>query len=373
MAFHGRKQKTRKGKCLDCDKAVGWERRHGVFHLVEKDGGALHIPCAKCGVSSVDCKGFHPDMPKVEMPEPIPEPDEVDVETPDEADLWSAVNAITRAVTGMGTRVGELESRPIPEPKAQTIEIRGLPVPPETPEDASDLAHEGMPELLQCLTRDLPVFVHGEAGTGKSHAGRAAAKAMGLEYRECIMGPSDPASKLLGLRMIDGTIVKTQVREAWEHGGVLLFDEVCASNPSVLTVLNNAIESGRLDFPDGPIMRHKDCRMMLADNTDGERVSAHYPTRRVLDPAFLSRFYRFEWVRDEALETAVATSRAAGDDEALATCLEFYRRVRAREWPVPVSVRSLYKSCVMLAHSDFSFEKVRRACYPSRIIEGMAS
>jgi len=214
-------------------------------------------------------------------------------------------------------------------------------------------------------------MIHGEAGTGKSFAGRASAKAMGIPYRECIMGPSDPASKILGLRMIDGSIVRTAVREAWEHGGVLLFDEVCASNPAVLTVLNNAIESRFLAFPDATIEQHADCRIMLADNTDGERVSTHYTTRRVLDPAFLSRFYRFEWTRDEALETAVATARAVGDTAALDTCMAFYRQVRTREWPVPLSSRSLYKSVSMLAHSDLSFDKIKRACYPSRIIAGM--
>jgi hypothetical protein len=316
-----------------------------------------------------------PEEPQ-EAPEEPQEPREDD--TDDEASLWSVVNglvnsftAFRRGIDTLSRRVDDLAARPVPTTE-RVIKLEGLPVPPQTPEAEADISHKAMHLLIHNAHRSINSFIYGEAGTGKSHAAAAVARALGIDYYECILGPADTGSKIVGVTLLDGTVTRTPVREAWENGGLILFDEVCTANPAILTMLNNAFETGYLNFPDGRIKRHADCRIILADNTDGETPSTHYATRRVLDPAFRSRFARFAWDRDEALEVAVATSRGAGDQAAVDTCLAFYRKVRAREWPCEVSARSLYLSVQMYAHSDLDFEtEVKPACYPARVLQGL--
>lgn len=427
MAFKGAKQKTRKGFCLDCE-AVGrtvkvrWIRNHSKFHLVESAAGAnikdrwqgqdlepLHMPCpnGKCGDLTQDqrCGSPEPHTASTPLPDPAsttsdsiapigPDNSAWDAPqasvaraqaVPQQDDDTTLLDTVARALAATLAVKRDLDAlRKHVDTKADNskavrvikVDISGRP-DDAPPLSQSDLAHESMPLLLHTVVRSGPkrhpsgVFMTGEPGGGKSFAAEAIARILGVPFYEQSLGPSDTKAAIVGTLLASGPRITTPIREAWRNGGVLLLDEVCTANPAVLTLLNNATESGRLVCYDETIEAHPDLKLILADNTDGENVSAHYPTRRIMDPAFRGRFARIHWAADHKLSAAVAKGLAAGDDVALAESLTFYRRIRAREWPVPVTARSLYQSVGLTAHSDLKLADVKALCYPSAILEAL--
>jgi hypothetical protein len=424
MAFKGAKQKTRKGFCLDCERVgrtvkVRWIRSHSKFHLVEAAAGTgiqdrwqgqdlepLHMPCpnGKCGHRAQDQRCGHSEPHTASTTPASTTPDSVAPIGPDNSawttpqapvapsqdvprqdDDTTLLDSVARALAASLAVKRDLDAlRKHVDTKTDNskaarvikVDVSGRPddAPPLSP---SDLAHESMALLLHAVVRSGPkhhpngVFLHGEPGTGKSHAAEAVARVLGVPFYEQSLGPSDTKAAIVGTILASGPRITTPIREAWRNGGVLLLDEVCTANPAVLTQINNATESGRLICYDETIEAHPDLKLILADNTDGENVSAHYPTRRIMDPAFRGRFARIHWAADHKLSAAVAKGLAAGDDVALAECLTFYNRIRAREWPVPVTARSLYQSVGLTAHSDLKLADVKALCYPSAILEAL--
>ena len=128
----------------------------------------------------------------------------------------------------------------------------------------------------------------GPAGSGKTTAAHEAAKALGIPFY--FTGAIDSAYKLTGFIDAQGRTVRTAFREAFEHGGVFLFDEMDSSMPAALLAFNAALANGHADFPDGIIKRHPDFRAIAACNTFGGGANRQYVGRMQLDAASLDRF-----------------------------------------------------------------------------------
>lgn len=163
-----------------------------------------------------------------------------------------------------------------------------------------------------------PIWLPGPAGSGKTTAARNVAKALGLPFHHT--GAVDNVYQLIGFRDAGGAVHRTPFREAYEHGGVYLWDEVDASNPNALVAFNAALENGVAVFPDGEIERHKDCVMIAAANTYGTGATHEYVGRNKIDAATLDRFIILDWPYDEILERAIA-----GDND----WTNYVQRVRA--------------------------------------------
>lgn len=149
------------------------------------------------------------------------------------------------------------------------------------------------------------IWLAGPAGSGKTYAGKMVAKALGLPF--VFNGALANAFELLGFIDAGGTYHRTAFREAFEHGGVYMFDEVDGSDNSALLALNAALANGAAQFPDGRIERHADCVILASANTWGLGATAEYVGRSKIDAAFLDRFgVRFHWDYDAALETAIS-------------------------------------------------------------------
>jgi AAA domain (dynein-related subfamily) len=149
------------------------------------------------------------------------------------------------------------------------------------------------------------IWIAGPAGSGKTHAAKMVAKAMGLQWH--YNGAVSQAFDLVGFRDAGGTYHRTPLREAYEHGGVYLFDEVDGSDNSALLAVNALLANGTATFPDGQIQRHPDCVVIATANTWGLGATAEYVGRAKIDAAFLSRFpVRFGWDYDSALEVAIS-------------------------------------------------------------------
>ena len=149
------------------------------------------------------------------------------------------------------------------------------------------------------------VWLAGPAGSGKTHAGHMLADAMGLEFH--LNGALSMPHELLGFIDAAGTYHRTPFREAYENGGVYMFDEVDGSDNSALLALNAALANGSATFPDTKIKRHPDCIILASANTWGLGATAEYVGRAKIDAAFLSRFPgRIHWDYDAALEVAIS-------------------------------------------------------------------
>jgi hypothetical protein len=149
------------------------------------------------------------------------------------------------------------------------------------------------------------LWIAGPAGSGKTTAARMVAKAMGAEFR--YTGAVGMAHEMVGFTDAGGTYHRTAFRDAFEHGGVYLWDEVDGSDNSALLAVNGALANGIAAFPDGMILRHPDSVLMAAANTWGHGATADYVGRAKIDAAFRDRFaVKIHWDYDTALEVAIS-------------------------------------------------------------------
>lgn len=153
------------------------------------------------------------------------------------------------------------------------------------------------------------IFIPGPAGSGKTYAAKKVAATLELPFH--FNGSISMAFELLGFIDANGCYHRTPFREAYENGGVYLFDEVDGSDNAAILALNAALANGVATFPDGQVTRHKDFIPMATANTWGLGATADYVGRAKLDGAFLDRFpCRLFWDYDNDLEIAISGDAA---------------------------------------------------------------
>ena len=177
-------------------------------------------------------------------------------------------------------------------------------------------------------------WLAGPAGSGKSTLVEQIAEALSLSDRFFPQPPIlNVLTQLIGYRDINNNVVRTQFREVFEHGGVILFDECDASSPEAMVVLNQALANGVYAFPDAVVKRHPKCYIFAAANTMGAGADANYNARFKQDDAFMDRFFTIDMDYDEILEK---------------TMLDEY----AHEW---VSVVQQVRAAARLAGGELGF------------------
>jgi hypothetical protein len=143
-----------------------------------------------------------------------------------------------------------------------------------------------------------PIMLIGPAGTGKSHIAKQVASLIrteahsdGLPYGETPMTPGATRGDLLGRHTISG-FIPSQFVEIYSGGGVFNFEEIDASDPSMLIVVNNALASGQLfNSSNGEVYeRHPDFIAVSTANTFGLGADSKYTGREKLDLATIDRF-----------------------------------------------------------------------------------
>lgn len=150
------------------------------------------------------------------------------------------------------------------------------------------VTHERFDTVLSLVANDIPVFLTGAAGTGKNVICQQVAQSLGLEFY--FSNAVTQEYKLTGFIDANGHYQETQFYQAFTKGGLFMLDEMDASIPEVLIILNAAIANRYFDFPNGRVDAHKDFRLIAAGNTFGTGADMEYTGRYQLDAASLDRF-----------------------------------------------------------------------------------
>lgn len=213
--------------------------------------------------------------------------------------------------------------------------------------------HHVLPELLLALGARCHVLLVGPAGTGKSMLATHAAEALGLPLQGISLGPTTPMSKVFGYYDAHGNYHDTPFRRAFEHGGVMLLDELDNGHPGLLAELNQALALGVCAFADGMVAAHPDFRLVATGNTYGTGGDRQYVGRQALDAATLDRFVIIEVPVDEKLEERVAMGLAPAKKRLVRDLLTEVRTLRKvaadKQLPVMFSPRVSYDGARLLA------------------------
>lgn len=164
------------------------------------------------------------------------------------------------------------------------------------------------------------------------------AKALNLDFY--FSGAVLEPYKLIGFKSAKGDYIETDFYKCFKNGGLFLFDEMDASNPEALIIINAALANKFLDFPNGRIFAHEKFRLIGAGNTNGIDIGTGYTARQQLDIATLDRFIFLEMPYDEKLEERFARGYVNGKYY-FDRFLMARRIVFAEKLPLICSTRSL--------------------------------
>lgn len=166
--------------------------------------------------------------------------------------------------------------------------------------ETTGLFHKDFEKVLKLVNSDIPTMLVGPAGSGKNVCIKQVADALGLEmyYTNNVSNEF----KVTGFVDAGGVYHETEFYKAFKNGGVFFLDEIDASDPSALIILNSAISNGYVAFPHEKVERHPDFRCVAAANTWGNGRDFQYVGRNALDAASLDRFVSFRFDYDKGLE-----------------------------------------------------------------------
>ena len=203
---------------------------------------------------------------------------------------------------------------------------------------------EDFEEILTYVSKGAPVYLYGAAGCGKSHTARQLADALGLPFYESMQVMF--AHDVKGYGDAGGNYQATPFFKAFTEGGVFFLDEVDASAPEALVVLNTAIANRRFDFPIvGNVTAHPNFRVVAAGNTAMTGADLEYVARSVQDAATENRFSFFEMHYDRRVELPVC---AGGDEVLMDFITDLRQAIRAANIIKCVS----YRQTKLLADPD---------------------
>lgn len=174
----------------------------------------------------------------------------------------------------------------------------------ETEIKLDGIFHKDFEKICNIVANDIPLMLVGGAGAGKNYTLEQVAKSLGLTFYST--NAINQEYKLTGFIDANGIYHETEFYKAFKDGGMFFLDEIDASSPEALIILNSAIANRYFDFPIGRIQANKDFRVVCAGNTYGTGADMIYVGRNVLDGATLDRFVVLNFDYDEQVERQLA-------------------------------------------------------------------
>ena len=173
--------------------------------------------------------------------------------------------------------------------------------------ETTQVTHYKFKDLLLLISNNIPAMLTGGAGSGKSSTCEKVAEALGLDFY--FSNAVTQEYKLTGFIDANGKYQETQFYKAFKDGGLFVLDEIDASVPEALIIINTAIANGYFDFPNGKIKAHKNFRIVACANTYGLGGDDVYVGRNQLDAASLDRFVVVKFDYDPELEKNLAIDK----------------------------------------------------------------
>ena len=211
--------------------------------------------------------------------------------------------------------------------------------------------HREYNTILECVRNDIPVYLTGPAGSGKNYTIKKIAAELGLDFY--FTNSVQQEYKITGFIDAGGKYHETEFYKAFTQGGLFFLDELDASIPEVLVLLNAAIANKYFEFPNGRVDAHKDFRVISAGNTIGKGADLQYTGRMMLDSATLDRFVIVEFDYDERIELKLAE----GDKELVSFIHELRRNSEIMDLGMIFSYRCI-EYIVKLRKTNLTLEKV---------------
>lgn len=188
-------------------------------------------------------------------------------------------------------------------PLPKKIEVN---VPNISSKQLEGIFHNKFEHILKLVTANIPTLLIGPAGSGKNHTLEQVSEALDLDFY--FSNAITQEFKLTGFIDANGRYHETQFYKAFKNGGLFFLDEIDASIPEVLIILNSAIANRYFDFPTGRVKAHEDFRVVAAGNTMGTGADSLYVGRSQLDAATIDRFAQVDFGYDSNVEQQLASN-----------------------------------------------------------------
>lgn len=223
------------------------------------------------------------------------------------------------------SRIIELIKEHAPRSNVTRVEVKAK----GKVKEIDGLAHKQLATVIKKMSAGINLYLAGPAGSGKTTIAQQCAQAFDIPFH--FTGAIFQKYELTGFIDANGNYQTTPYREAFEHGGLLLWDEIDASASEALVAFNAGIGNGIYAFPDKTITAHPDFKVMAAGNTKGKGATKEYNGRNALDGSSLDRFALIDIDYDEVLEEHAAHNaflQAGGEEKNSSVVEEIARTVR---------------------------------------------
>lgn len=290
---------TQKTQCAD--KIVEQFERRGQYITLEMPDNILHRQQTQ---NTIEFSG-----PQAQTTQKAPEAPQT--ATDPEARLLEALRELTaqnKAQNLDETRIREIiKEETAPQIKQLEIVIKKDMDQIKT---ALGVCHKEQENVIKMIASGVNTMLTGPKGTGKSTLARKAAEALDLVFYPMSISLFTDTADFYGYMDANGNYIPTQLRKAFETGGVLLLDEFDRGNPAIGTVLNLPLDNRIANFPDcGTLEAHPDFRVVACTNTHGRGPDEEYNGCLKQDGSILSRFATRFIDIDEELEDAICPNK----------------------------------------------------------------
>lgn len=364
------------GICAACGKAFGKGERIAFDKTAPKGQRAKHEACAHLPIQHTDATaGADHDQQPAPARDSAPTNTTSDPARQIEAALRAMLAATPAALDADAVRAivqGELHGPDMQDIIEGAVRIAASKLPQPDPVrivvkggaevQIDEHTHPIFEKVVKLAGAGQSVLLKGPAGCGKSHLAAQVARSLGLDFGalHCSAGASE--SQLLGWLLPTGEggrfeYVAAQFARMFAAGRALfLVDEIDASDPNFLMVLNGALANGHLHVPQNwkepSVARGEGFAVIAAANTYGTGADALYVGRNQLDAATLDRFYVVEMDYDRKLEAKLAPA------EVTAWAWNLRDRTAAAKLRRVVSTRTIQRVAAAMS-CGFTFEQAR--------------